>query len=129
MAEALRLLIVEDDPDTALLVSRTLERAGHSTAWCGTAEEALVILGHSSFDLISVGQVLSPGLTGVEFLHALRDQGNDTPAIMVTACKAEGLASRAHAAGAVDFVTKDPALHYLAELPQRVQEAVARRRQ
>ena len=48
------------------------------------------------------------------------------PTLMVTAFGDEQLATRALHAGALDYVVKDPALAFLAELPKRVGESVTR---
>src|SRR5258708_1711612 len=44
MAEALRLFLVEDDDNIALVIRRYLERAGHQVTVCHTAADALTFL-------------------------------------------------------------------------------------
>jgi DNA-binding response OmpR family regulator len=118
----LRLLLVEDDPDIALLMRRSLERAGHQVTWCATAGATLLVLGHSRFDLISLDQFL-PDMRGLELLHALRHEGVNTPVIMATAYADESLVSQAIRAGALDFVIQDGGLSFLNELPTRASNA------
>ncbi|HZT82398.1 MAG TPA: response regulator [Gemmataceae bacterium] len=127
MTEALRLFVIEDDDDVALLIRKGLERAGHHVTRCRTAADALIVLGHSSFDLILLDQRL-PDMCGVELLHALAREGISAPALMVTAYGDEKLVAEVLKAGALDYVVKDPALTFLTELPKRVVESVTRYR-
>ena len=127
MSEVLRLFIVEDDDDIALLITKTLQRAGHEITRCRTAADALIVLGHNTFDLVLLDQRL-PDMAGLELLDALAGEGIATPSLMVTAYGDEQLATRVLQAGALDYVVKDPALAFLNELPKRVLESVTRHR-
>jgi PAS domain S-box-containing protein len=127
MTESLRLFVVEDDDDIALLVRKSLERAGHRVTCCRTGADALTILGHTSFDLVLLDQRL-PDLSGAELLQALARESIAAPALMVTAHGDETLATRVLQAGALDYVVKDRELAFLAELPKRVADSVTRHR-
>jgi two-component system cell cycle sensor histidine kinase/response regulator CckA len=125
MSEALRLFLVEDDDDIALLMRKALQRAGHHVTRCRTAADALIVLGHSSFDLVLLDHRL-PDMSGLELLQALGREGITTPVLMVTGYGDEQLATQVLRAGALDYVVKDPALTFLTELPKRVSESVTR---
>lgn len=127
MSEALRLFVIEDDDDTALLIRRYLERAGHDVTRCHTAADALIVLGHTTFDLVLIDQFL-PDMDGVELLHALGREGIAAPILIVTQDKEAETATRVLRAGAVDYIVKDTALTFLADLPKRVAESVTRHR-
>jgi PAS domain S-box-containing protein len=127
MIDALRLFLIEDDDDIALLITKGLERAGHSVTRCRTAADALIVLGHSTFDLVLLDQRL-PDMHGLDLLDALVREGIATPALMVTAYGDEQLATRVLHAGALDYIVKDPGLNFLTELPKRVRESVTRYR-
>src|SRR5262245_60050363 len=127
MKEALRLFLVEDDDDIALLIRKSLERAGHQVTACRTAADALIVLGHSTFHLVLLDQKL-PGMDGLDLLQALATEGITTPVLMVTAHGDEQLATQVLRAGALDYVVKDLALTFLSELPKRVTESVTRHR-
>ena len=47
MTESLRLFVVEDDDDVALLIRKSLERANHQVTRCRSGTDALTILGHA----------------------------------------------------------------------------------
>ncbi len=127
MTAPLRLFLLEADDHAARLVGEALERAGHAVTRCRSAADGLIVLGHEPFDLIVLDNRLAD-LKGVELLERLGREGIPTPAIFVTGAGDEELATRVLRAGALDYVAKDPAGRYLAELPRRAQEAVARHR-
>ena len=122
MAQPLTLLVVDDDDSIALLMCRSLERAGHQVTRCATAEAALLVLSHSRFDLITLDQVL-PDMRGLALLQTLRREGDNTPVIMVTGYADESLITQVLRAGALDFVVQDCGLSFLNELPERVSKA------
>ena len=70
MLDSLRLFLVEDDEDVALLITKTLERAGHHVTRCRTAADALIVLGQGGYDLILLDNLL-PDMPGLELLQAL----------------------------------------------------------
>lgn len=127
MKEALRLFLLEDDDNIALLVNRVLTRAGYEVVRCRSGADALIVLGHSTFDLIVLDQRL-PDMAGLELLEQLAREGITTPALMVTGFGDEHLATRVLRAGALDYLVKDPELSFLNELPKRVHESVTRHR-
>jgi DNA-binding NtrC family response regulator len=99
------ILCLDDEPSVGLILQDTLERAGHETVAASTVPQALQALAGRAIDLI-ISDYRMPGLTGLEFLALLRQEGYDTPLIMLT-----GYASIEHAvsaikAGAVDYITK-----------------------
>lgn len=127
MTDTLRLFLVEDDDDFALLIRKGLERVGHEVTRCRSAADALIVLGHATFDLVLLDQRL-PDMPGLDLLMALAREGILAPVLMVTAYGDEQLAARVLRAGALDYIVKDPALTFLSELPKRVAESVTRHR-
>ena len=99
------ILHLDDEPAIGLILEDTLERAGHVLIGAHTVPEALQALAKGGVDLI-ISDYRMPGLTGLEFLELLRQEGYDTPLIMLT-----GYATIEHAvesikAGAIDYITK-----------------------
>ena len=127
MTESLRLFVVEDDDDIALLIRKSLERGGHQVTRCRTGADALTVLGHTAFDLVLLDQKL-PDLSGADLLRALARENISVPTLMVTAHGDEHLARDVLQAGALDYVVKDTALSFLTDLPKRVVESVTRHR-
>jgi len=99
------ILYVDDEPSIGLILHDTLERAGHEPVGARSVAEALGVLAKGGVDLI-VSDYRMPGVTGLEFLSILADEGYDVPLIMLT-----GYGSIEHAvasikAGAIDYITK-----------------------
>jgi two-component system cell cycle sensor histidine kinase/response regulator CckA len=123
MSEALRLFALDDDPDAALLMRRHLERAGHRVTSCRSGADALLVLGHTAFDLVVLGARL-PDMGALDFLDRLTQDSIAVPVLLVTPDKDAESARNLLRAGAVDYVVKDTALTYLGDLPKRAVEAV-----
>lgn len=127
MSESLRLFLVEDDDDIGFLMRKSLERAGHQVTVCHSGTDALIVLVNTPFDLVLLDQFL-PEISGVELLETLNREGITTPVLMVTGQGDEKLASQVLRAGALDYIVKDRALTFLADLPKRVRESTIRHR-
>ncbi|HEV2801616.1 MAG TPA: PAS domain S-box protein [Pyrinomonadaceae bacterium] len=104
MLGGLRILVVEDEPDTRVLLGKALERYGASVEACELAEEALDALERRTFDCI-LSDIAMPGEDGYTFIEKLRASdraqrgGEQTPAIALTAYAREEDKQRALAAG------------------------------
>ncbi|HEY2067027.1 MAG TPA: sigma-54 dependent transcriptional regulator [Gemmatimonadaceae bacterium] len=99
------ILYLDDEPAIGLILEDTLERAGHTPIGVRSVPEALQALAKESIDLI-ISDYRMPGLSGLEFLELLQQEGYDIPLIMLT-----GFATIEHAvasikAGAIDYITK-----------------------
>jgi PAS domain S-box-containing protein len=123
----LRLFLVEDNDDIAFVTRLCLERAGHEVTVCHNGAEALIVLGHSTFDLVILDYILQD-MKGSELLARLRQEGVRTPVLVITAYGDQQLASQLLRDGALDYVVRDQSSAYLAELPKRVVESVTRDR-
>ena len=127
MKDSLQLFLIENDDALASLVRKGLERAGHAVTRCRTAADALIVLGHGTYDLVLLGDRL-PDMAGLDLLRTLAREGISVPCIVFTEAGQEQWGARALWAGALDYVVRDPAYTFLAELPKRVSEAVIRYR-
>ena len=83
-AATVRVLVVEDDPHLAAGVSENLRAEGYEVASAADGEQALAWLGANSCGLI-VLDVMLPGIDGFGVCRTLRDQGNNTPVLFLTA--------------------------------------------
>jgi len=119
-----RLLIVEDDAEAALAMSKGLVEAGHEAEVAADGEAGLGLARDGRFDVLIVDRML-PKLDGVAMVEQLRREGEQTPVLFLSALgeishRVEGLK-----AGGDDYLVKPYAF---AELIARV-EALARRRE
>ena len=99
MPRPARILVVEDDPDSRLLLRTLLEGRGEVTE-LPDAYQALSWAEHESFDLV-VTDLLLPGASGVDLLERLARRGRWAPAVVVTGLVGHALVRRARSLGAV----------------------------
>ncbi len=99
------ILCLDDEPAIGLILQDTLERAGHQTVSAHNVPQALQALQAGTVDLI-ISDYRMPGLTGLEFLALLRQEGYETPLIMLTGYGSIEHAVAAIKAGAIDYITK-----------------------
>jgi len=104
------VLIVEDDPNDALLEAKALERFGikkiHSV---DTAERALEVLSKEPRDIVLIDYNL-PGMDGLSLLERIRELQPGTRSVVVTGVRDQHLVVSAMRAGAADFLCKDDLL-------------------
>lgn len=101
----MRVLVVEDESKLAALLARGLAEEGHEAEIAGNGSEALAIARARSYDVI-VLDVMLPGLDGFAVCDRLRNEGNWTPVLMLTARDAVGDRVRGLDAGADDYLMK-----------------------
>ncbi|MEG3168175.1 response regulator transcription factor [Sphingomonas sp. LB3N6] len=109
----MRILIVEDDPDTSRFIARGLTELGHLVVASGDGRDGLFQATEGGFDALVVDRML-PGLDGLSLVRALRAAGNATPVLMLTAI--DGIADRVAGleGGADDYLVKPFAFSELA---------------
>src|SRR5579884_1062340 len=81
---SMRILIVEDDPETAEYVANGLAEEGHLTVRAASGDEGLFRAVAENFDLLIVDRML-PGLDGLSLVKTLRGAGNRVPVLFLTA--------------------------------------------
>jgi len=119
-----KILIVDDEPDIAMILKLHLEDAGYQTIWAADGDAALDLIHSNVFPLVLM-DIRMPGISGLDVLKQLRGEGVDTSVIMMTAHGNEDLAVECMQAGATDYVTK-PFQHD--NLLQRIERALVNRR-
>jgi two-component system, OmpR family, response regulator len=101
----MRVLVIEDDDETADYVGGRLKRSGHFMEHRRDAQAGLEAAASQSFDVIVIDRML-PGMDGLTALQRLRHSGDRTPALILSALtdvtqRAEGLMG-----GADDYLCK-----------------------
>jgi two-component system OmpR family response regulator len=79
-----KILLVEDDSDTAAYLARGLAEQGHVVDQAADGRDGLFLASEGSFDLIILDRML-PGLDGLSVLRALRAAGVGTPVLILSA--------------------------------------------
>jgi PAS domain S-box-containing protein len=82
--DGVRILVVDDEPDSRELVRRTLAERGAEVTVAGGAEEALAAIARDPFDVL-VSDVGMPGTDGYALIAAVRREGHAVPALALTA--------------------------------------------
>jgi len=101
----MRLLVVEDEERLAEGLRKGLEAEGFATDVATNGTDGLWMARENRYDAI-VLDILLPGLNGYLVCAALREEGNWTPILMLTAKDGEFDEAEALDTGADDFVTK-----------------------
>lgn len=100
-----RILLVEDTPALARTYQAFLKDEPYQITHVESGEAALTAAAKEAPDLIMM-DVRLPGMSGIEALRKLRDQGAEAPAIVLTAHGSVAVAVEAMQAGASDFLLK-----------------------
>lgn len=111
----MRILIIEDEADIRKQIARELEKQAYVVDESGDGEEGLYLAKEFPVD-IAIVDIGLPGMSGIEVIKKLREQGETLPILILTARdrwqdKVEGLES-----GADDYLAK----------PFQMEELVAR---
>ena len=80
----MKLLIAEDDRELRQLFSHVLTRQGYTVFGVSDGMEALAAMDADFYDLI-ITDIMMPNMDGYELVRQLREVGNTTPVLMITA--------------------------------------------
>ena len=118
----MRILLAEDDSETAAFVERGLAELGHVVTGVGNGEDALHLGVTETFDVIVLDRML-PRIEGLDVLRRLRAAAVRTPVLVLTA--KGGIVDRVDGldAGADDYLVKPFAM---AELVARLNALMRR---
>jgi DNA-binding response OmpR family regulator len=130
---AVRLLLVEDDADSAEAVTLFLKWEGHDVQWVSTGHDALERLvadGNGPRPDVVLLDLTLPDMSGVAIMEELhRRDGMIPPVILLSARTDTQLATAAQAVGAVQVVRKPFELSELTNAIRSALEAPARAEQ
>lgn len=100
----MKILVVDDEQDLCEILRFNLETEGFEVDTAGSAEEALGMVG-IGYDLYLL-DVMMDRMSGFEMAKKLREQGDDTPIIFLTARDAHDDQLQGFGIGADDYITK-----------------------
>ncbi len=102
----MRVLIVEDEPRLAENIARSLrENAGYAVDTAADGEEGLFLAESNTYDIVLLDLML-PKLDGMQLLTRLRQSGQHTPVLVLTARDDKESVVALLNAGADDYLTK-----------------------
>jgi two-component system OmpR family response regulator len=101
-----RVLVVEDDPQTANEIKAALSDHGFEVEHAATGREGLLKAAADSYDVIVLDRMLPGGIDGLGVLSTLRAAGVDAPVLILSALSAVDERVRGLRAGGDDYLTK-----------------------
>ena len=101
----LKILIAEDDRELRQLFSHVLTRQGYAVTGVSNGQQALDALDADYYDMI-ISDIMMPVLDGYELVRQLRDAGNTTPVLMITAKNAFDDMRMGFQSGVDDYMVK-----------------------
>ena len=101
----LKILIVEDDRELRQLFAHVLIKNGYTAEGVSNGKEALDALEKDYYDLI-ISDIMMPVMDGYELVRSLRESGNTTPVLMITAKDAFDDMRQGFLSGTDDYMVK-----------------------
>lgn len=100
-----KILVVEDDKHTRMLLKAVLESAGYTIVTANNGEDALEQMEREHIDLV-VLDIMMPKMDGYEFTKVLRENDNNLPILMVSAKQLPADKHKGFLVGTDDYITK-----------------------
>lgn len=122
MPKIKKILVIEDDSAMAEALEIKLVHAGFEVKIAGNGEEGQAVLKKEDFSLVLLDLVM-PKLDGFDILEELKEEGNKTPAIVLSNLSHPDDEKRARELGAADFLIKSNTP--IAIIVERVKEKLA----
>ena len=118
----MRLLVIEDDRETAQFLLKALKESGHAADTAADGETGLAMAREGGYDVLIVDRML-PQRDGLSVVETLRSEATRTPVLILSALGSVDDRVKGLRAGGDDYLTKPYAF---SELLARV-EALGRR--
>lgn len=118
------ILVVDDDPVMLKLVTHFFQQKNYQALGVPNADEAFVRLKEGDFDLVVLDHYMSPGISGLEMLKKIRNDGNDIGVVMLTGASDQDLVIDAMQSGALDFIKKGKGKKFFNKLERGVMRAL-----
>jgi two-component system OmpR family response regulator len=101
----MKILLVEDEPTVASFIQKGLVDNGHSVQHADKGGEGLKLASTGDFDVVILDRML-PEMDGLEILSNYREQGVNTPTLILSAKNKVDDKVTGLRAGADDYLTK-----------------------
>ena len=100
-----KIIIAEDDRELRQLFSHVLTKNGYAVKGVSNGKEALDAMDNDYYDLV-ISDIMMPVMDGYEFIRTLREAGNMTPVLMITAKDAFDDMKQGFLSGTDDYMVK-----------------------
>ena len=114
-----RVLIVDDEENTRIGLSKLLSQNGYQTQAAADGLEALECLGQENIDLV-ITDISMPGMNGLDFLYELRKLYPEVKVVMMTAYGGVDSYLNSMNLGAFDYLNKPVKLRDLKVILERI---------
>ena len=101
----LKILIAEDDQELCQLFTHVLTKSGYQVKGVCNGKEALNAMEQDYYDLL-ISDIMMPKMDGYELVRQLREKGNQTPVMMITARDAFDDMRQGFLSGTDDYMVK-----------------------
>lgn len=101
----MRVLVLEDDQETAAYIAKALTEAGHLVECAADGRDGLYLATSAEYDAVILDRML-PGLDGLSVLQALRAAKVQTPVLILSALSQIDDRVKGLRAGGDDYLTK-----------------------
>jgi len=108
----MNIMIVDDEPQVAEVLAKSLTRQGHKTTVVHSGEDALRLISNTAPDALFL-DVSMPGINGLEVLAEVRRTRPQLAVVVITGHATADEVEQVKKLGAVDVIPKPAALtHY-----------------
>ncbi len=121
---SLRLLLVEDNPDDAELILRTLRKGGYNldSLRVDNEQDLRSALENSTWDIVLSDYAL-PGFSGLAALNVLKELNLDIPFMIISGTIGEDVAVEAMRLGAHDYLMKNNLIRLVPAIQRELHDA------
>src|SRR6201997_2296812 len=102
----MKLLLVEDNERVTRFVVKGLQEAGHTVDNADNGREGLFLASSEPYDVIIMDRMLPGQVDGLSIIQTLRESGNRTPILILSALSDVDERIRGLRSGGDDYLTK-----------------------
>ena len=102
----MKMLLVEDNERVTRFVTKGLQEAGHTADHADNGRDGLFLAASERYDVIIMDRMLPGNIDGLSLISALRQAGNQTPILILSALADVDERIKGLRAGGDDYLTK-----------------------
>jgi two-component system OmpR family response regulator len=102
----MKVLLVEDNERVTRFVTKGLQEAGHTADHADNGRDGLFLAASERYDVIVMDRMLPGNIDGLSLISALRQSGNQTPILILSALADVDERIKGLRAGGDDYLTK-----------------------
>jgi CheY-like chemotaxis protein len=122
----MEILIVDDEPEVAEVLAKSLNRQGHQTTVVHSGEQALGVLKTTAPDALFLDMSM-PGMNGLDVMAEVRRLRPSLPVVVITGHATPEEVEDVKRLGAVEVIAKPSALTYYHRALERLRDRKLRR--